>query len=102
MDLSSIRKLSAALRFHGRYGAETEQQAALRRNTEREQAANLLDRLTMARAEVTALDLPRRRANVEALRSSARNASERWICDEFVRLFDTIEALNALLAEDGQ
>lgn len=55
-----------------------------------------------ARATVTALDLPKRRANVEALRGKATSDDERWICDEFVRLFDTIEALNALLAEDGQ
>lgn len=49
-----------------------------------------------ARAKVTALDLPRRRANVEALRGKATSDDERWICDEFVRLFDTIEALAPL------
>jgi hypothetical protein len=41
---------------------------------------------------LTVIDLPRRRANVAALRAKATSDDERWICDEFVRLFDVIDA----------
>lgn len=48
---------------------------------------------------MTNLDLPSRRANITALRAKATTEDERWICDEFVRLFDAIEAREALLTE---
>lgn len=48
--------------------------------------------------EATDLDLPSRRANVAALRAKATTADERWICDEFVRLFDVIDATRTALA----
>lgn len=44
------------------------------------------------------LDLPTRRANVAQLRANATTDDERWICDEFVRLFDEIEAQDARLS----
>jgi hypothetical protein len=45
------------------------------------------------------LDIPARRANVAALRAKATTEDERWICDEFVRLFDAIEARDRLAAD---
>lgn len=48
---------------------------------------------------MTYLNLPTRRNLVAALRAKATTNDERWICDEFVRLFDNIEERNGLLAE---
>lgn len=42
---------------------------------------------------MTKIDIPSRRANVANLRAKATTDDERWICDEFVRLFDAIERL---------
>lgn len=44
------------------------------------------------------LDLPSRRANVANLRAKATTDDERWICDEFTRLFDEIEGMAARLS----
>lgn len=45
------------------------------------------------------LDLPSPRANVANLRAKATTDDERWICDEFVRLFDAIDVRDAFNAE---
>lgn len=44
------------------------------------------------------LDLSARRANIGSLRAKATTDDERWICDEFVRLFDAIDARDATSA----
>lgn len=48
---------------------------------------------------MTDLNLSSRRANVVNLRAKATTDDERWICDEFARLFDTIDVQSALLRE---
>ena len=60
------------LRFHGRYGSETEDQAKLRRVQRNEAAATELERLT---AELAAA-----RAEAEGLRADAERLD--WLADK--------------------
>lgn len=48
------RNLTKELRFHGRYGSETQQECAERKNTERERAADRLETLERQIAELRA------------------------------------------------
>jgi hypothetical protein len=47
-----MSKLTEALRFHGRYATETQDEAAIRRNGEREAAATEIEALRASRDEL--------------------------------------------------
>lgn len=47
------------------------------------------------------IDIPQRRANIIDLRAKATTDDERWICDEFARLFDEIDRLATALSTES-
>lgn len=53
-----MANLSERLRFHGRHATETNAEAAIRKNAERDAAASILDRLTVEGLAGALDDLP--------------------------------------------